>query len=45
LNRRPKRLYESPSTDFSALGVAGVFGSAEVAERVAVPDEIRRRAA
>jgi len=40
-----KRLYESPYTDFSTLGVEGVFGSAEVAELVAVLDEIRRRAA
>jgi type I restriction enzyme R subunit len=39
------RLYESPYTDFNALGVEGVFASAEVAELMAVLDEIRRRAA
>jgi type I restriction enzyme R subunit len=40
-----ERLYESPYTDFSALGVEGVFASDEVAELVAVLAEIRRRAA
>jgi type I restriction enzyme R subunit len=40
-----ERLYESPYTDLNALGVEGVFASAEVAELMAVLDEIRRRAA
>jgi type I restriction enzyme, R subunit len=40
-----ERLYESPYTDLNALGVEGIFESAEVAELMAVLDEIRRRAA
>lgn len=41
----PERLYESPYTDVNALGVEGVFASAEVAELVSILDEIKRRAA
>lgn len=33
------RLYESPYTDVNALGVEGVFASAEVAELMAVRDD------
>lgn len=40
-----ERLYESPYTDLNALGVEGIFASAEVAELMAVLDEIKRRAA
>jgi type I restriction enzyme R subunit len=40
-----ERLYAPPYTDVNALGVEGLFASAEVDELIAVLDEIRRRAA
>ena len=41
----PGRLYESPFTDFSPLGVEGVFDSAEVTQLITVLTEIRTKAA
>lgn len=38
-------LYESPYTDFSPLGVEGVFNSAQVTELFSILKEIRARAA
>lgn len=40
----PGRLYESPYTRLSAMGVDGVFPEAEVASIVAILEEVRRRA-
>lgn len=40
-----KVLYESPYTDFSPLGVEGVFASAQVFELMGVLQEVRGRAA
>ncbi len=40
----PRRLYESPFTDFDAMGVEGVFKSADVVELVGILEEVRRRA-
>jgi type I restriction enzyme R subunit len=40
-----KLLYESPYTDFSPLGVDGLFDSAQVDELVSVLEGVRRRAA
>jgi type I restriction enzyme R subunit len=41
---RPAQLYESPFTDLSPKGVEGVFSSKQVAQLVAVLDDIRLRA-
>jgi type I restriction enzyme R subunit len=38
-------LYESPYTDYSPLGVDGLFTSEQVDELVAILADIRRRAA
>ena len=40
----PGRLYESPYTRLSAMGVDGVFPEAEVASIVAILEEVRQRA-
>ena len=40
-----KLLYESPHTDFSPLGVDGMFSSAQVGELVSILGDVRRRAA
>jgi type I restriction enzyme, R subunit len=40
----PRRLYESPYTDFSPRGVEGVFTSAEVDQLMSVLEEVRKRA-
>lgn len=39
------RLYESPYTDLSPLGVDGLFAPEAVDELLSVLDEVRRRAA
>ena len=39
------RLYESPYTDFSPLGVEGLFNSAQVTEIMSILEEIQQRAA
>lgn len=41
----PRLLYESPFTDFDAMGVEGVFDNTGVVELIHVLEEIRRRAA
>jgi type I restriction enzyme, R subunit len=41
----PERLYESPFTDFSPLGVEGIFKPAEVTELFTVLENIRTQAA
>ena len=41
----PDRLYESPFTDFSPLGVEGLFKPAEITELFTVLSHIRARAA
>ena len=41
----PKLLYESPFTDLNALGVEGVFKSADVVELVGILETVRKRAA
>jgi type I restriction enzyme R subunit len=41
----PRLLYESPYTDFSHLGVDGMFPAGEVDELIGVLAEVRRRAA
>jgi type I restriction enzyme, R subunit len=38
-------LYESPFTDLDPLGVAGVFGEAEVVEVIDILRDVERRAA
>lgn len=41
----PRLLYESPFTDLDAMGVEGVFESADVIELVGILEEVRKRAA
>ncbi len=41
----PRRLYESPFTDFDDQGVSGVFQQAEVMRIVQVLNDVRERAA
>jgi type I restriction enzyme R subunit len=41
----PRLLYESPFTDFDAMGVEGVFDNAGVVELIGILEEVRRRAA
>lgn len=41
----PRRLYESPFTDFDDQGVSGVFAHADVLKIVKVLNEVRERAA
>jgi type I restriction enzyme R subunit len=41
----PRLLYESPFTDFDAMGVEGVFDSAGVVEIVGILEDVRKRAA
>jgi type I restriction enzyme R subunit len=41
----PRLLYESPFTDLDAMGVEGVFESADVVELVGILEEVRKRAA
>jgi type I restriction enzyme R subunit len=41
----PRRLYESPFTDFDDQGVSGVFQQAEVQRIVQVLSDVSRRAA
>ena len=41
----PRLLYESPFTDFDAMGVEGVFDSAGVIEIVRILEDVRKRAA
>jgi len=41
----PRRLYESPFTDFDDQGVSGVFPQADVQQIVRVLNEVRERAA
>ena len=40
----PSLLYESPFTDFSPVGVEGVFEASEVNQLFALLDEVRSRA-
>jgi type I restriction enzyme R subunit len=40
----PRLLYESPFTDVNALGVAGVFGDADVVELVQILNKVRDHA-
>ena len=40
-----KLLYESPFTDFDPMGVAGVFGQADIDAVIAILDDVRKRAA
>ena len=39
----PRRLYESPFTDFDDQGVSGLFASADVKALVQVLNEMRER--
>ena len=41
---QPGQLYETPFTDFSPKGIEGMFNAEQVAQLVAVLDEIRTRA-
>ena len=41
----PRRLYESPFTDFDDQGVSGVFPAADVKALVQVLNDVRERAA
>jgi type I restriction enzyme R subunit len=41
----PRLLYESPFTDFDPMGVAGVFGTADTREVIAILEDVRKRAA
>lgn len=41
----PRLLYESPFTEFNALGVEGVFDEADVIELISILEEVRQRAA
>lgn len=41
----PRLLYESPFTDLDAMGVEGVFESADVVELVGILEVVRKRAA
>lgn len=41
----PQNLYESPFTDFNALGVEGIFGHADVTALIGVLDDLRSRVA
>jgi type I restriction enzyme R subunit len=41
----PRLLYESPFTDLDPMGVEGVFGKAEVAQVIAILEDVRSRAA
>ena len=41
----PRRLYESPFTDFDDQGVGGVFSSADVMALVKILNNVRQRAA
>jgi type I restriction enzyme R subunit len=41
----PRRLYESPFTDFDPMGVAGMFSATDTAEVLSILDEVRGRAA
>ena len=41
----PRRLYESPFTDFDDQGVSGVFPQADVQQIVQLLKEVGRRAA
>jgi type I restriction enzyme R subunit len=38
------RLYESPYTNFSPLGVEGIFASPQVEELISILDEVKKRA-
>lgn len=41
----PRLLYESPFTDLDAMGVEGVFETADVVELIGILEEVRKRAA
>jgi type I restriction enzyme R subunit len=41
----PRLLYESPFTDVSPLGVAGLFGEGDVVELIGILREVQQRAA
>ncbi len=41
----PRRLYESPFTDFDAQGVSGVFPQADVQKIVQLLTDVGKRAA
>jgi len=41
----PRLLYESPFTDLSDLGIAGVFTEGEVVQVISILEDVRRRAA
>jgi type I restriction enzyme R subunit len=41
----PRLLYESPFTDFDAMGVEGVFDNGGVFELISILEEVRQRAA
>lgn len=41
----PRLLYESPFTDLDAMGVEGVFETADVVELVGILEDVRKRAA
>lgn len=41
----PRLLYESPFTDFDAMGVEGVFDNVGVSELISILEEVRQRAA
>lgn len=41
----PRLLYESPFTDFDAMGVEGVFDYAGVVELISILEEVRQHAA
>ncbi len=41
----PRLLYESPFTDFDAVGIEGVFDSAGIVEIVGILEDVRNRAA
>jgi type I restriction enzyme R subunit len=41
----PRLLYESPFTDFNAMGVEGIFESAQVIKLIGILEDIQKRAA
>ena len=40
----PGRLYESPFTDVNAMGIEGLFESAEVVELIGIIEDVKKRA-